>query len=154
MVESREIRRWALLHRQLGVKINDKPYVLQACSCINPFARHDRHKAYVIHPAYTTMRIASNVRVRKRSAKGRRRKRESSWGALIRQCSCFRALSVPRNCYLNTRTYVTRRTRVSGGPRRKLELRGEGNGESSGWAGWVPSAIRGVESREKFTTSS
>jgi len=153
LVESREIRRWALLDRQLGVKINDKPYVRQACSCINPFARHDRHKAYVIHPAYTTMRIASTVRVRKRGEREKKKER-TVVVFLIRRCSCFRALSVPRNCYLNTRTYVTRRTRASGRPRRKLELWSEGNGESSGWAGWVPSTIRGVESWEKFTTSS
>lgn len=33
--------------------------------------------------------------------------REETWRCSEQTaCSCFRALSVPRNCYLNTRTYV------------------------------------------------
>lgn len=60
---------------------------------------------------------------------------------------------MPRNCYLNTRTYVTRRTSANGGSRRKLELRGAKEmAKVPGEWGEHRAPFEGIENREKFTT--
>lgn len=136
LVESRETGFAPLIDQHLRIKINGNQYVRQRVVALTHLFTTTVNKTSVIHPAYTAMRITNADGVRKRDEKVRERKRRKE--RVTSRCfdqTAFVLSSTERASQLlskHTNIRYEKNAPTNGGSRRKLELRGEGNGESSG----------------------